>query len=195
MIGCTEPVGRFEPAQRTIGPVDYDQLWETSLIVLREQQFRPDRQDRRFGVITTYPTVSGQWFEFWRNDTQSTFAWVESSLHTIRRTPTVWIEPTDQDNFWTIMVQVDVQRKREPAQQVTSASGGLRVLRGTMPRISGEKNVPTIQEYWVDVGEDPDMAEFLIDLIDMRTLSAAPLPEPAMDNQTTSVQPAAGDTM
>ncbi len=64
---------------------DYDVVWDEVIDVLREHYFVPEREDRNAGLIVTYPSISSQWFEFWRDDVLSGFDRTESSLHTIRR--------------------------------------------------------------------------------------------------------------
>ena len=62
-----------------------ESLWQISQAELKGRGFELDRVDLRNGVIETFPLVSKQWFEFWRNDVVDDKSLAQSSLHTIRR--------------------------------------------------------------------------------------------------------------
>jgi hypothetical protein len=98
-VGCSK--SRYDSSSKigmeglVIADDDYDAAWDEIVEVLREHYFIPDRQDRRTGIIITHPSVSQQWFEFWRDDTRGWYQWAESSLHTIRRIVEVRFIPKD----------------------------------------------------------------------------------------------------
>ncbi|MBU0639369.1 MAG: hypothetical protein KKB50_10940 [Planctomycetes bacterium] len=74
---------------------DYDAFIDATLTLLRERDFAPRQVDRQRGLIVAGPATSGQWFEFWRVDSQGGYQVLEASLHTIRRTVNINLEPLD----------------------------------------------------------------------------------------------------
>lgn len=53
----------------------------------------PERVDRDAGLIITRPTTGGQWYEFWRVDSQGGYNVLESSLHTVQRRAAIELTP------------------------------------------------------------------------------------------------------
>ena len=86
-LATTQPSYWFaKPAVSSVTAADFDRLWAAAEQVSRDYQFRLDRQDYRAGVLTTFPLISAQWFEPWRQDVYNRHDWAESSIATIRRT-------------------------------------------------------------------------------------------------------------
>jgi hypothetical protein len=126
--GCaqhTEPVVPEPP--KTPAERRFEAVWQASIQTLREHRFVVDRQDRRAGVVTTYPMVGQHWFEFWRQDAASAADLAESTLQTIYRRATVTIrrrEPDDPNNppRYRPVVEVTTARSNRPQPQVSSTS-------------------------------------------------------------------------
>jgi len=72
---------------------DYRQTFVSSIQVLRDQGFTVDRQDYRFGVITTRPLGASTLFEPWVGDHATVDQAVASTLHDHRRSVRVTLEP------------------------------------------------------------------------------------------------------
>ena len=156
---------------------DVQPLWDTALAVLIKHDFRPDRQDRTAGIITTHPTTSMQWHEPWRQDVADSYSVGEASLHTIQRQATVRFirngrtqrpaagdEPrqTGVEN-WTLDVQVDVYRLSVPEYQITSSSSVIRSFSGDLPTVTGERVADArAARRWVPLGRDGAMEERLL---------------------------------
>lgn len=75
-----------QPATEQVSAKDFMTLWETCERVAQSYLFRIDRRDFRAGMLTTEPTVSKQFFEFWRKDAGDWQDVKEASVGTIRRT-------------------------------------------------------------------------------------------------------------
>ncbi len=168
MVGCQQPHAPSQPAAQTllINKGDIDLAWDETLDVLREHYFVPDRQDRRAGLIVSYPDTSKQWFEFWRDDAQGSFEVAESSLHNIRRTVEVRFVPV-KDKY-EIKVCVLVHRESAPSRQVTSSSGVQMAFRDSVPLVTGETARRSRVLRWVFVGEDMRLANYLVRRLERR---------------------------
>jgi hypothetical protein len=93
--GCHGPAAPTEPTETVLRIPDRDAFIDASLSMLRRYDLSPERVDRQRGLIVTQRTTSGQWFEPWRIDSQGPYQILESSLHTIGRTVTISVEPTE----------------------------------------------------------------------------------------------------
>lgn len=161
--GCQRPARPETPTASTIRDEDVQSVWDTTLAVLLKHDFRPDRQDRTAGVITTIPTTSKQWHEPWRQDVADKYSLTEASLHTVQRKATVRFV---HDKQWTVDVQVDVYRLAAPEYQITTASSAIRSFSGDLPTVTGEA-VTDAQgaRRWVHLGRDGAMEERLLSRI------------------------------
>ncbi|MFQ6048761.1 MAG: hypothetical protein ACE5K7_05295, partial [Phycisphaerae bacterium] len=155
LVGCQRPAVPGQPAAVELQGVQFEGLWQTALEVLRRYDFRPDRQDRRAGIITTHPTTSQQWFEFWRRDAIGPYQFAEASLHTIRRQVTVRIQRGGEPTACRLGVQVDTYRYSAPERQVTTASGALQIFGEKLPTAQGQLQPRAVGQHWVPLGRDP----------------------------------------
>lgn len=174
--GCQRPTPPESPTATTITDEDVQPLWDTALAVLIKHDFRPDRQDRTAGVITTHPTTSKQWHEPWRQDVADSYSLGEASLHTIQRQATVRFirnsattqpvgAPATAEN-WSIDVQVDVYRLSVPEYQITSSSSAIRAFNADLPTVTGEKVADARgARRWVPLGRDGAMEERILSRI------------------------------
>ena len=192
--GCQQPIQPDGPTDTQLTGADFEQLWQTGLEVLRRYNFRPDRQDRRAGVITTHPTTSAQWFEFWRPGVVGGFEAGEASLHTVRRQATVHIRPAAEQGQLYVSVQVDVYRYAAPERQVTTASGALQIFGEKLPTAEGRMEPLAEASYWVPLGRDGRLEDELLrriawqvgtDIVEpLASLEPGP---PMVDTQATSI--------
>ena len=175
VTGCQRPAPPDAPTSTTIADEDVQPLWDTALAVLIKHDFRPDRQDRTAGIITTHPTTSMQWHEPWRQDVADSYSLGEASLHTIQRQATVRFTrkapskpPAGASTLenWTIDVQVDVYRLSVPEYQITSSSSVIRSFSGDLPTVTGERVADArAARRWVPLGRDGAMEEQLLSRI------------------------------
>lgn len=182
--GCQKPIQPDQPTASALEQSDdIDALWNASLNVLRKVEFRPDRQDRSLGIITTLPTTSAQWFEPWRQDVATPYDLLESSIATVQRKATVRFI---KSGGWSIEVQVDVYRLSETETQVTSASSVLHGFSGNLPTESGfrPQDGQAPPSHWVHIGRDAALEERLL----TRILNSADDFEVATE-ETTEITP------
>ena len=106
---------------------DFDALWKATREALQSRSFTVDRVDARNGVMTTFPQVSKQAFEFWRNDAGTLPAVMESTLGTVRRTVRVQVERRD-DGSYVATPKVVVERYAQAERRVTSVARYSEVL-------------------------------------------------------------------
>lgn len=159
----------------SVVPADQlDSLWEASLRVLRLHDFRPDRQDRATGIITTFPTTSMQWHEPWRADVADSYSLAMSSMHTVQRQVTVRFvrdaerpgeRPGAPGDGWMLDVEVEVFLLNVPDYQITTASSALRSFTGDLPTVTGEATGSRAARRWVSIGRDAAMESRLLDRI------------------------------
>ncbi len=163
--GCFDPPAEYGPVQAdviTSEETDFEAMWDTVLRVLQRYDFRPDRQDRREGVITTLPITSRQWFEFWRDDAIGLYQMTEASLHTIQRQAVIKIRRRPEPGRYRVIVRVDVFRYSVPERQVTTPSGALAMFDAKMPSEQGDLPGRGEAAHWVRVGRDPEMEGMLL---------------------------------
>ena len=75
-----------QPATANVSAGDFDKLWNACERALRARRFTPDRMDYRYGVMTSEPLTSRQFWEVWRSDVVDSHDLMESSIATQRRT-------------------------------------------------------------------------------------------------------------
>jgi len=181
VIGCQTPTQPTGPTEMVLDIPDYDAFVDASLSVLRRYDFPPDRVDRPRGLVVTEPATSGQWFEFWRIDSQGGYQTLESSLHTLRRKVTVSILPANTDNTdaqpttrtaaaepapssrqYRLQVQVNKERYSAPERQITTASGALGIYNERIPTSEGLRKASSRGAHWIPLGRDPLLEAVLL---------------------------------
>jgi hypothetical protein len=179
LLGCQRPT---QPQAQTAAPIpgdDLEPIWNATLAVLRKHGFQPDRQDRAQGVISTLPTTSMQWGEFWRQDVADSYSFAEASLHTIQRRATVRFI---HEKNWTVEVQVDVYRLNRAESQITTASSAFHAFSGVLPDTEGARSPQGDAEHqWVHLGRDGAMEERLLTRILASADTAPPAPSRSHD--------------
>ena len=98
-LASTGCAGRMVSANNpfAITAEEYDRVFEAAIDTLRLNQFVVDRQDRRFGVITTRPLVAGSALEPWRTDNTTAYQLADATLNYQRRIVHVYLEPADPE--------------------------------------------------------------------------------------------------
>jgi len=146
-VALTEPRRNFEA------------VWRASETVLRRHNFQLDRQDRRAGVITTFPLVGRYFLEFWRSDAVAPRDVLEGTVQSVFRTVTVTIRPEPDDpQRYTATTQVQVWRSDKQPPQVTSASqvpniAGVTRRPSELDRSRYQGNIPSEQDM-ILIGRD-----------------------------------------
>ena len=141
---------------------DADQLWTAIQETLRRNRFRLDRVDRRTGVISTMPTASQHFFEFWRHDVDTREDFWEATLNPMRR----WAEVSvtcGPDNTWQeLAVVVHKERLSSPDRQFNSTGAAYEYFGDDLPSTTGPVEVTAEDDRWLDLGRDPAMEDYLL---------------------------------
>ncbi len=158
-VKYTRPVAAAPSREITAAERDYEAVWQASHEVLRRCYFKVDREDRRAGVITTYPLTGRHYWEIWRKDVARAQDITESTMQTLFRATRIIIAPTDANaTAFRAETEVLVTRSNMPEAQVTSTSEAYRVLlkdigperRRKKPDKDASPETPTL----VDLGHD-----------------------------------------
>ena len=164
--GCQAPRTAEDPTQLYVRIPDRERYLDQTLTTLREHDFQPREVDRERGVAVAGPTTGRQWFEFWRRDVQGPYQVLESSLHTVRRSVTVRLDPQGgAEAPYRLSVQVDKSRFSSPERQVTTATGALGIYGERLPTTEGLRNAHHQLDQWVPLGRDAELESYLLDQI------------------------------
>ena len=146
-----------QPASAQIVHDDFEQLWRACRRAMQSRSFTVDRVDLRGGRMATYPQVSKQLFEFWRNDAGTFFGVIESTLATVRRTVRVEVRRRD-DGSYEAVPKVVVERYSQAERRVTSVARYAEVFafdpaeQGSRTRDRLGADLPV--SYWYASGRD-----------------------------------------
>ncbi len=169
IAGCQEPATPVDYTAQVFTLADEEQaasLWETCQDVLRQNRFALDRVDRPAGIITTFPTTSQQFFEFWRRDVNTAYDLADASLSTLRRQARVEVAPAEGDgNKVRVSVTVRVERLSAPERQFNNSATVLQYFGDELPGESGQQRLTRADDYWIDLGRDGAMERYLLDRI------------------------------
>lgn len=176
----TQPVYWLDqPANAVAQSPDFQQLFSASEETAREFLFRIDRIDFRFGLLTTRPLISKQWFEFWRPDVRTWDDLAESSLTTIRRTIRFEFRHVNEGSY-EVSPKVLVERQTWAESRITSAVVYRRVFQNEIdpqdrPRGTRESDVGVRlpNRYWTPIGRDPALETALVRSIEKKIASAS----------------------
>ncbi len=142
-----------------------ERLWQAAGDAVRSHGFTLDRTDWREGVITTLPETSSSIFEFWRHDVQTNEDLWESTVNPIRRWIEVRVDP-DDSGFWrALTIVVHKQRLSSLDRQFNSTGAAYQYFGDSLPSTTGSASVSSDNAQWIDIGEDPALAERLLTFI------------------------------
>ena len=136
---------------------DFNRLWNACRRAVQARSFTVDRVDLRGGVMTTFPQVSRQLFEFWRNDVGTLPGVLESSLGTVRRSVRVEVR-RQQDGTYAAEPKVVVERYAQSERRITSVARYAEIFAldpaegGSRERGRSGGDVP--EAYWYAHGRD-----------------------------------------
>ena len=175
-VGCHQPVPPTEPVSQQVTLAhdgDFDRLWESALLTLRHHRFELDRVDRRAGLITTLPTTSQSFFEFWRHDVDTAYDLFEASLRTVRRRAEVRIDWQGEPGPGQITVTVRRETFATPERQYNNSAAALPIFGDQLPGVQGERTLSGQDDYWLADERDQAMERRLLDQIVNRTSASA----------------------
>jgi hypothetical protein len=155
-----------KPAVAQVSDGDFTRLWNACRRAVESRSFVVDRVDLRDGMMTTFPTVSKQIFEPWRNDVGSFAGVVESTLGTVRRSVRVQVVRRD-DGTYEATPKVVVERYAQTERRITSVARYTEVLgvdpaqQGTRERDRVGADLPVA--YWYALGRDESLERQIAD--------------------------------
>ena len=182
--GCTTKFPSItNPLQ--IDRTEYGRLFDSTILVLREQGYRVDRQDFRFGRITTHPVYSPTAFEPWLPSNSTAIQALASTINFQRRQITVSIEKPESDempisdaadlvepNNYFLRTEVVIERLVAPTTRMSGSTAARRVI--NQPRSVPEewRRRGITHQYWRPIERDFHLEQRLLDAIVRRSLDA-----------------------
>ena len=172
LSGCArQPQTKWEAI--AIEQASFDQVWVACLDSLEDRGLEVDRQDRRFGLIVSEPTVGQQAFEFWRKDAVSSDDVMLSSLHTIRRVVAIQVTTQGPMEF-EVRVEAQAQRASIASDQLDNAAEAFELVRKHgVPAAPSRRDYmrPQAEQVWVDVGREHALEQYILEDISRRLKS------------------------
>ncbi|HOI54597.1 MAG TPA: hypothetical protein PLP01_05075 [Phycisphaerae bacterium] len=169
-----------EPANPTL-VASHDRLLIRQQVteMLEDMFFEVERPPRDLQRIDTLPLVSAHPTEFWRPDVRTFEDKVESSLHTMRRTVTIFMRDPAQDEASPstptaapsapanggLSIEVIVRKERlavAGAINATSAGDMYSVYSGRIRALEDYEAHYGVGETWVDHGRDAALEQYLL---------------------------------
>ena len=186
---CDRPALRLGNPAAFAG-VDYDHVFDAAIVELRERRFIIDRDDRRFGVVTTRPLTASTILEPWYRDDTSLARVGESTLNADRRIVRVSLTPFEgAERRYRVGVEVQVERRQLPPRQLTTSAMGAPSLtrRGRDRFQRAVRTEEGRQEvFWKPIARDQEMEQRLLDAILSRAAAMrADEPSPGSSNPPT----------
>ena len=168
--GCRAVDAREAAAPAEVAPQRYDQAFAQTLATLRDLGFVVDRQDHRFGQITTQPKLSPTVFEPWKPDHTYLDQAGRATLGSLRRSARVSFAPSAESNTtarpdtasdpaarsYRLEVEVLVERLQVPTRRLSGTTRGS--VFQDLSEIPAELQQRGITgRYWQPVGRDPHL--------------------------------------
>lgn len=154
-----------QPAVARASHDDFKDLWNACRRAVQSRSFTIDRVDLRGGVMTTFPQVSKQLFEVWRNDVGTFPAALESTLGTVRRSVRVEVRRL-ADGTYVAEPKVVVERFAQVERRVTSVARYSEVFsidpaeQGSRERDRLGADLPP--SYWYAMGRDEALEKRIV---------------------------------
>jgi len=125
---------------------------------LTRMHFDIEKADAVHGIIRTRPLTGAQFFELWRSDNVGPAQVAEASLHTIRRSIELRLQP--DGNQVRLDCTVRVQRLSLPENEVASVSQAYRLHSQSTATLQRLELAPGQRERlaWIDLDDDPMLA-------------------------------------
>lgn len=169
--GCAQPAA----PQANPSPVaaeDYRRVFETAIESLRYHGFVIDRQDYRFGRITTKPRLSPQVFEVWNHDNSTLDQSLASTFNDQRRIASVKLDADAPGSAtgdaappaaaYRLTVAVAIERSTNPNRRLTGSSDGFAVVEQLSATPDQYKRDGIAGRSYVNAGTDPQFEQKLL---------------------------------
>ena len=191
MTGCApRSVAVSNPIE--IDPKEYSRIYRASIQVLREHRFQLDRQDYRYGRITTRPQPSPTALEPWYDANTTGYQAFESTFNDERRRVTILMDSLASKNgqrvAWDtqpdggrliedgyhLRVEVIVERRQSPRRHLTGSTRGHGVFASltAAPSELADRGVQN-GDYWLPIGRDAYLEQRLLSAIIKKSLTLA----------------------
>ncbi|MEX2212915.1 MAG: hypothetical protein WD768_02230 [Phycisphaeraceae bacterium] len=138
----------------------YRATFDAGVLVLRDHGFTVNRQDYRFGRITSKPKPSPNVTQFWTADNGTFDQAMSSSLNNQRRIVTISLTPTkgegdgqaNETGAYLLQVEVELQRLSDTTRRMTGSMEAYSVSRNLTDRPDEFRraNVPTRKFYLLE---------------------------------------------
>jgi len=193
VIGCTSAPSASAPV--SIAADEYPRMFQAAIDVMRDEGFIVDRQDYRFGRITSKPLTAPTIMEPWRRSANTAKQAIDSTINDQRRVVVVMLEPVDKSNpaslgadvstleqavqsealagqgDYDVRVEVIIEQIQTPTRFLTGSTRGNSIY-GHLRSVPAELDERGIGEvYWIPVGRDPYLEERLLRQIVRRSVS------------------------
>jgi hypothetical protein len=168
---------------------EYARVFDASVLVLRELGYRVDRQDYRFGRVTTWPKGTATAAEIWRHEELTPYQSLEATLNSQRRSIIVMLDPIDASpdpdasttltgrpltplpgsptstlgaQAYRLRVEVLIEEQQRPTEYLNGSTTGQRMnsnLREVPIELASRGIAAT---YWQPTGRDPYMESRIV---------------------------------
>jgi hypothetical protein len=155
-----------QPTVASVSSRDYERLWKACGQTLRNDQFEIQQEDYREGILTTWPMVSMQFFEFWRSDAGTFDDVMLDSLQTIRRSVRFELA-READGSYVARPKVLIEQSSHPERRLSSVSQftGAFIVAAEAPTRVTDEGVTVPNRYWYATGRDEAMEKELADSV------------------------------
>jgi len=140
----------------------YQPVYDAAIDVLRDRGFRVDRQDFRFGRITTQPRPSPTVFEPWVRDNSNAAQTLASTADHLQRRVTVMLDPLENvEGEFGLSVEVVIERREFPLRRLTGTAERRQL--DALSAVPAEWEARGITEtYAQPIGRDAEMERGLV---------------------------------
>lgn len=134
LAGCSAPPTTIE-SPMPVAAEDYRKTFEAAALSLRENGFIIDRQDYRFGKLTTKPRFSPNIVEFWNRDNTTSAQSISASLNNEHRIVTIELNRAPGSDgqpaasAYELSIEVAIERTTDPNRRLTGSTSAVNMVR------------------------------------------------------------------
>lgn len=169
LTSCTTPPATSRNAQATVHAPQYDPALQQARQVLKDAGFILDRDDHRFGVITSHPLIAATAFEPWRGENTPANLGPAATLGQLRRTARFTLTPTTTTNpadtqgptTFTPRVEVLVERRQQPLRRIDGSAQRVFTQLSDIPPEWKQRGIES--SYWEPFQRDAALERVLLD--------------------------------
>ncbi|MCC6680061.1 MAG: hypothetical protein IT445_04070 [Phycisphaeraceae bacterium] len=161
---------RSVPAEAPSNPApvvagEYDDVYRAAIDTLRDEGFRVERQDYRFGRISTAALDSPSIVEPWRGHNSTAQQTLASTLDQLQRQVNVLFDPVPEvEGAYTLRVEVIIERQEQPLRRLTGTATRQRI--STLNDVPAEWSRRGVEAgYDLPIGRDAEYEKRLLAMI------------------------------